>query len=276
MKKPWVKRFNRFLAGRGFYIVLFLCVAAIGISGYLLFSANRNQNAGSAALSAARSQSVAGGAEVPAAPDPVSPDPVSPDPVSPDAPEAHAEDGADTFAAPAASPPPVQSAAPAPTETQPPATAPAAPSPASVPTAAEAGTAFVRPVTGEVALAFSTEELVYNETLRDWRTHAGIDILADPGTPVMAVSAGTVADVYEDDLLGTVIVISHANEVKSIYANLAPEPAVEPGDAVLAGDVIAAVGQTAIAESGSPAHLHFAMEKDGAAVDPAGYLAGER
>ena len=27
-----------FLEGKGFYIVLFLCVAAIGISGYFLFS----------------------------------------------------------------------------------------------------------------------------------------------------------------------------------------------------------------------------------------------
>ena len=27
-----------FLEGKGFYIVLFLCVAAIGISGYYLFS----------------------------------------------------------------------------------------------------------------------------------------------------------------------------------------------------------------------------------------------
>ena len=38
MKKPWTDRFGDFMAGKGFYIVLFLCVAAIGISGYYLFS----------------------------------------------------------------------------------------------------------------------------------------------------------------------------------------------------------------------------------------------
>ena len=38
MKKPWTDRFSDFMAGKGFYIVLFLCVAAIGISGYYLFS----------------------------------------------------------------------------------------------------------------------------------------------------------------------------------------------------------------------------------------------
>ena len=38
MKKPILERAGDFLAGKGFYIVLFLCVAAIGISGYYLFS----------------------------------------------------------------------------------------------------------------------------------------------------------------------------------------------------------------------------------------------
>ena len=38
MKKPFMERFGDFMAGKGFYIVLFLCVAAIGISGYYLFS----------------------------------------------------------------------------------------------------------------------------------------------------------------------------------------------------------------------------------------------
>ena len=37
MKKPFHQRVGDFLEGKGFYIVLFLCVAAIGISGYYLF-----------------------------------------------------------------------------------------------------------------------------------------------------------------------------------------------------------------------------------------------
>ena len=31
-------KLDKFFAGKGFYIVLFLCIAAIGISGYYLFS----------------------------------------------------------------------------------------------------------------------------------------------------------------------------------------------------------------------------------------------
>ena len=37
-KKPILERLGDFMEGKGFYIVLFLCVAAIGISGYYLFS----------------------------------------------------------------------------------------------------------------------------------------------------------------------------------------------------------------------------------------------
>ena len=38
MKEPLNQRISDFMAGKGFYIVLFLCVAAIGISGYYLYT----------------------------------------------------------------------------------------------------------------------------------------------------------------------------------------------------------------------------------------------
>ena len=48
--------------------------------------------------------------------------------------------------------------------------------------------------------------------------------------------------------------------------------AVEEGDAVGAGDVLGAVGETAIAESALASHLHFAMTDGGEPVDPLDYL----
>ena len=51
------------------------------------------------------------------------------------------------------------------------------------------------------------------------------------------------------------------------------QPNVEAGDPVSAGQIIGAVGTTAAAESGQP-HLHFAVTKDGKAVDPNEYLSG--
>ena len=38
MKKPFVQRFGDFIEGKGFYIVLLLCIAAIGVSGWYLVS----------------------------------------------------------------------------------------------------------------------------------------------------------------------------------------------------------------------------------------------
>lgn len=38
MKKSFYHRFSDFIEGKGFYIVLALCIAAIGVSGWFLFS----------------------------------------------------------------------------------------------------------------------------------------------------------------------------------------------------------------------------------------------
>ena len=46
------------------------------------------------------------------------------------------------------------------------------------------------------------------------------------------------------------------------------------GDTVSAGQIIGAVGTTAAAESAQPPHLHFAVTRDGDAVDPDQFLAG--
>ena len=51
--------------------------------------------------------------------------------------------------------------------------------------------------------------LSYNETTRDWRVHNGVDIAAEEGTPVMAAADGQVYTVYEDETMGTTVVIRH-------------------------------------------------------------------
>ena len=66
--------------------------------------------------------------------------------------------------------------------------------------------------------------------------------------------------------------LDHGGGLTTTYANLAEVPAVEEGDAVGAGDVLGAVGETAIAESALASHLHFAMTDGGEPVDPLDYL----
>ena len=131
---------------------------------------------------------------------------------------------------------------------------------------------IVAPLNGETVAAFSVDALSYNETLGDWRTHDGIDIAADIGTPVLAACSGTVTGVEEDDLLGTCVTITHDGGYESTYANLQSVPTVGEGQYVSAGQIIGSVGATSLIESGSTSHLHFAVKKDGASIDPKEFL----
>ena len=116
------------------------------------------------------------------------------------------------------------------------------------------------------------DTLAYDETMGDWRTHDGVDIAAEAGTSVMAPAGGTVSDIYTDDLMGTTVVILHADSVLSTCSNLQGVPTVEIGDTVRTGDIIGTVGTSAIAESRQESHLHLSMTRDGVSVDPLEYL----
>ena len=105
----------------------------------------------------------------------------------------------------------------------------------------------------------------------DWRTHEGLDIASSLGTKVLATAAGTVSEVYDDELMGTTVVIDHGNDLTSTYCNL-DQVLVAEGDTVETGTAIATVGATAIAESNMGSHLHLETAVDGVVVDPAEYL----
>lgn len=133
-------------------------------------------------------------------------------------------------------------------------------------------TIFLWPVVGQIETPYSMDALLYNVTMSDWRVHDGIDIAADAGTVVLAAAAGTVEDVFADDLFGTTVVIDHGQGLKSYYANLQTQPNVAVGDTVSAGQTIGAVGKTALCETSEVYHLHMAMSLDDKSVDPTEYL----
>ena len=79
-------------------------------------------------------------------------------------------------------------------------------------------------------------------------------------------------DTTADDLLGTVVVVSHEDGFTTVYANLEENPAVNPGDWVEAGSVIGTVGSSALSEVSEESHLHFAVRLNGVDRDPLEYL----
>ena len=108
--------------------------------------------------------------------------------------------------------------------------------------------------------------------MRDWRTHNGLDLAAELGSSVRAVANGKVTEIRDDDRYGTTVVLTHPDGLVSVYANLAALPTVSEGQQVSVGQIIGAVGDTALCEAGEACHLHFAMTLDGASVDPGDYL----
>ena len=132
----------------------------------------------------------------------------------------------------------------------------------------------VSPVDGETICGYAVESLSYNQTTRDWRTHAGVDIAAEAGTEVVAAADGEVYSVYEDDTMGTTVVLIHDGGYSTSYASLAKEVMVTPGDQVIAGQTIGTVGRTALLESSLGDHVHFSVSCSGQRLDPAEFLAG--
>ena len=133
---------------------------------------------------------------------------------------------------------------------------------------------FSSPVAGEVLNPHSDTVPVFSITMNDYRTHTGVDILASPGEAVMAAADGVIGAVYEDPMMGTCMTVVHSGGAVSTYKGLystLPEGIVQ-GASVTKGQIIAAVGDTALAEIAEEPHVHYELSIDGAAVDPCLYI----
>ncbi|MCG5102695.1 M23 family metallopeptidase [Oceanobacillus alkalisoli] len=100
----------------------------------------------------------------------------------------------------------------------------------------------------------------------------GIDIATEDGESfeVVAALSGTVAEVKEDPLLGNVVVIDHADDVKTYYASLG-EVNVEADAEVKQGEAIGTAGQNKFGtEHGN--HVHFEVRKGDTPVNPEAVL----
>lgn len=130
---------------------------------------------------------------------------------------------------------------------------------------------FVRPVDGKILEEFSENDLIYNEALRDWRTHNGVDLEAESGTQVIAAANGIIEKVFDSNM-GKCVEIDHKNGYKTVYANLDENISLKQGDEVAEGDVIGLVGNTALGDATDIPHLHFEINKNGENVNPKEYF----
>lgn len=93
----------------------------------------------------------------------------------------------------------------------------------------------------------------------------GINIKADPGSPVKAADAGTVAAITKSADGIPIIVVRHEPELLTVYANVT-DVTVEKGAKVSRGQQIAQL------RDGNNAYVHFEVRQGFDAVDPMPYL----
>jgi len=222
-----------FFQKQGLYILIFLCVAAAGITALVAWP--RPQEA--------------------------APEDSGTDVSLIDVPNLEQE-----MAAASQSPTPSVSPSPSPT-----ATPTASPKPTAHSGSNGSGSiSLKKPVEGKIINSFSGDELVYFASLDMWATHNGVDIQAEKDAPVSAALSGTVKDVYADESNGGVVVIEHSDKAVTLYAGLS-EMSVNKDDKVNAGQQIGKIGEMP-KELDLSYHLHFEYMVNGEYKDPAKYF----
>lgn len=105
--------------------------------------------------------------------------------------------------------------------------------------------------------------------LKERRFHSGIDLIAPLGTPILAIADGEVIEVEEESYgYGKKIVIQHANEIETLYAQL-QSIQVKVGEHIKKGEQIGTLGSSGL--STGP-HLHFEIKEKGKPKDPSKIL----
>ena len=137
----------------------------------------------------------------------------------------------------------------------------------SSPASSSAAPASTQPVSGRVLNSYSGDELVYNKTLGDWRTHNGIDYACAKDAAVQSPTAGTVVLAGSDGSWGpTVAIKDSAGRVWRLCG--VASPAVKEGETVSAGQTLGKVGSVSC-ECAEESHLHLEVKQDDSYLDPA-------
>ncbi len=125
----------------------------------------------------------------------------------------------------------------------------------------------------KVLIPYSMDKAVYFKTLDQYKYNPAMIIAAEVHTPVCAVAAGKVVDIYWDHETGWTMEMDLGGGFKAYYGQLNSNAFAKSVDTyVAAGDILSYVAEPTkyFTEEGSC--LYFAMTRDGHPVDPAEYV----
>jgi murein DD-endopeptidase MepM/ murein hydrolase activator NlpD len=129
--------------------------------------------------------------------------------------------------------------------------------------------AFANPAPGYPVISpFGLRQLPWEES---GRLHAGVDIAAPSGVPILAAADGVVTRMAVDAGYGRFVELQHAAGLMTRYGHLAKYlPQIRVGMAVKSGQPLGEVGSTG---SSTGSHLHFEIRDDqGRPLNPAFFL----
>jgi len=124
-------------------------------------------------------------------------------------------------------------------------------------------TGMMMPAAGRITSYFGNR---YHPILHFTRFHAGIDIGAAWGSPIVAAADGQVVGAGWAGGYGRQVRIAHGDGMVSSYSHMS-DMAVAPGTYVRRGQVIGYVGSSGL--STGP-HLHFEVKQGGSPINPLG------
>ena len=107
---------------------------------------------------------------------------------------------------------------------------------------------------------------------RPGHRHAGLDLAAPSGTPIVAAACGVVTEAGYQGGYGNIICVRHSASLTTCYAHLSRFGA-RVGERVRQGEVIGYVGSTG---NSSGPHVHFETRVNGSPTNPAPYISGGR
>ncbi|MDR1373349.1 MAG: M23 family metallopeptidase [Treponema sp.] len=127
------------------------------------------------------------------------------------------------------------------------------------------GEFFIYPIRGRLSSSFGWRNDPFTG---ERRYHAAIDLAASTGTPIKAAMDGRVSMVGVNSVYGKYIILTHSNGYQTMYAHMSVT-SVRQGTYINQGVKIGEVGSTGY--STGP-HLHFAVYKNGRALNPLEFL----
>lgn len=120
---------------------------------------------------------------------------------------------------------------------------------------------------GEVTANYSDTQLVWNQSLKQYETHLGVDFKSQD-LSVFASADGTVKEIGHNDLDGNYIILAHDDGYVTKYMSLETASDLKVGAKVEQGQLLGKMSTTQGCESLDGAHLHFEVWKNDEQINP--------